>query len=50
MNLREAKDYLGDMSEAMLNEGIMIQYCMPLSSEDMTGTRYPNVRAMPFQQ
>jgi hypothetical protein len=45
-NLQDPQDFLGDMSQAMLRKGITIQYCMPLPSNYMASTLYPNVQTI----
>ena len=44
MNLHDPQAFLGDMSNAMLAKDITIQYCMPLPSDYMASTLYPNVQ------
>jgi hypothetical protein len=44
MNLTDPQAFLGDMSKAMLSKDITIQYCMPLPSDYMASTLYPNVQ------
>lgn len=44
MNLTDPQAFLGEMSAAMLGKGITIQYCMPLPSDYMASTLYPNVQ------
>jgi hypothetical protein len=44
MNLRDPQAFLGDMSKAMLGKNITIEYCMPLPSDYMASTLYPNVQ------
>ena len=44
MNLQDPQAFLGDMSKAMLNKNITIQYCMPLPSDYMASTKYDNVQ------
>jgi hypothetical protein len=46
LNLEDPQNFLGDMSRAMLSKGISIQYCMPLPSEYMASTQYPNVETI----
>ena len=45
-NLKDPQDFFGGMSQAMLSKGITIQYCMPLPSNYMASTRYPNVQTI----
>ncbi|HTU33834.1 MAG TPA: hypothetical protein VMF66_08540 [Candidatus Acidoferrum sp.] len=44
MNLSDPQAFLGDMSEAMGDKNITIQYCMPLPSDYMASTLYRNVQ------
>jgi hypothetical protein len=46
LNLEDPQDFLGEMSQAMLSKGITIQYCMPLPSDYMASTQYPNVQTI----
>ena len=46
LNLNDPQEFFGDMSQAMLSKGITIQYCMPLPSNYMASTRYPNVQTI----
>lgn len=44
MNLTDPQAFLGEMSKAMRGKNITIQYCMPLPSDYMASTLYPNVQ------
>lgn len=44
MNLSDPQAFLGEMSKAMRGKNITIQYCMPLPSDYMASTLYPNVQ------
>jgi hypothetical protein len=46
LNLEDPQNFLGEMSQAMLSKGISIQYCMPLPSDYMASTQYPNVETI----
>ena len=41
VNLTDPPQYLGNMARAMGEEGIAIQYCMPLPGYFLASTRYP---------
>lgn len=46
VNLTDPPLFLGEMSRSMAAEDITIQYCMPLPSDYMASTRYPNVQTI----
>jgi len=46
LNLQDPQSFLENMSAAMLNKAITIQYCMPLPSHYMASTQYSNVQTI----
>jgi hypothetical protein len=46
LNLTDPQAFFGEMSAAMRSKGITIQYCMPLPSDYMASTQYPNVQTI----
>jgi hypothetical protein len=46
VNLTDPLLFLGEMSKAMAADGMSIQYCMPLPSDYMASTLYPNVQTI----
>lgn len=46
VNLTDPPLFLGEMSRAMADQGITIQYCMPLPSDYMASTLYPSVQTI----
>jgi len=44
VNLTDPPLFLGEMARSMASEGITIQYCMPLPSDYMASTLYPDVQ------
>ncbi|MGB6130844.1 MAG: hypothetical protein WBG54_03620 [Acidobacteriaceae bacterium] len=44
LNLTDPPLFLGEMARSMASEGITIQYCMPLPSDYMASTLYPDVQ------
>jgi hypothetical protein len=46
INLTDPRQFLGNMARAMGEEGIAIQYCMPLPGYFLASTRYQNLRTI----
>lgn len=46
INLTAPRKFLGNMAHAMAQEGLAIQYCMPLPGYYMASTRYQNVETI----
>ena len=45
-DLNDPSAFLGEMASAMTNDGLSIQYCMPLPSNYMASTLYPAVQTI----
>ena len=46
VNLTDPPQFLGNMAHAMGDEGIAIQYCMPLPGYFLASTRYPDLKTI----
>jgi hypothetical protein len=46
VNLTDPRQFLGNMAQAMGEEGIAIQYCMPLPGYFLASTRYPDLETI----
>jgi hypothetical protein len=46
INLTDPRQFLGNMAHAMAQQGLAIQYCMPLPGYYLASTRYQNVETI----